>query len=236
MHYLQYQVYLIASKFVAKVNWPFTSYIHECREEITEQLDIKSLVKRIIFLEYAISYVLEDYHLAEMQLKRPSLPSEIRALREKILAKEALEDERGQEESEREGAKEESGKEFMPIYEQMDSVIEQATPVELSKQQTVRGKVRVDEIRAEIISYGNSSSDHRVANECERKKSIVKKQTRNFKKLKESAMQGNHISRKLLMMAGGDSDDPSVSSELENISCTGFFNKNVVSISKICSK
>jgi hypothetical protein len=117
IHYVQYHLYVLLSKIVEKVNWPFTRYIHECREEIHEQLDIKGLIKRMIFLEYAISYVLEDYHLAEMQLKRPVLPSEIKALREKILAKDALE----------EVVEEESAKAAIPIY-QMDSVVEKESP------------------------------------------------------------------------------------------------------------
>jgi hypothetical protein len=96
----------------------------------------------------------------------------------------------------------------------------------------------VDDIRAEIISYGDSESGQRVANEFEheRRKSMVKKRTITLKKLKESAMQGNQISRKLLMVVGSESDDRSASSELENVSCTGLLKKNVISISKIAEK
>lgn len=47
---------------------------------------MKGLIKRLIFLEYAISYLLEDFHIAEMQLKRPTSPLEIKWLRYKIQA------------------------------------------------------------------------------------------------------------------------------------------------------
>lgn len=50
MHYVQYYAYIALSKIIKNVNWPLTKYIHECREEIQEQLDIKGLVKRLIFL------------------------------------------------------------------------------------------------------------------------------------------------------------------------------------------
>ena len=74
------------------MEWSFAKYLDECRDEVREQLDVKGLIKRLIFLEYAISYLLEDFHIAEMQLKRPTSPLEVKWLRHKIQATEALEE------------------------------------------------------------------------------------------------------------------------------------------------
>lgn len=71
------------------MEWSFAKYLDECRDEVREQLDVKGLIKRLIFLEYAISYLLEDFHIAEMQLKRPTSPLEVKWLRHKIQATEA---------------------------------------------------------------------------------------------------------------------------------------------------
>lgn len=38
-------------------------HIYEARKEILCQLDIKSLIKRMIFLEYTLTYLFEDYQL-----------------------------------------------------------------------------------------------------------------------------------------------------------------------------
>lgn len=73
-----------------------------------------------------------------------------------------------------------------------------------------------------------------MANEYERKLSIGKKRSMHMKKLKESAMQGNLISRKLLRVVGSEVD--AGSSDLENISCTGFLNKKPSSICNIEEK
>jgi hypothetical protein len=81
LHFLQYHLYSLIKKFNSSLKWPFIEYIEECREEILYQLDIKGMIKRIIFLEYAISYMLEDYHLSEMQKEKPILPSDVKKLR-----------------------------------------------------------------------------------------------------------------------------------------------------------
>jgi ABC-type Zn uptake system ZnuABC Zn-binding protein ZnuA len=56
------------------VNWPTVKYISECQQEILKQLDIKSLIKRIIFIEYCLTYVFEEYELEGLQLKKPTSP------------------------------------------------------------------------------------------------------------------------------------------------------------------
>ena len=53
------------------------------KDEIVKQLDIKMLLKRIIFLEHCLTYTLEDFQLEGLQLKRPVTPIEIKKLREK---------------------------------------------------------------------------------------------------------------------------------------------------------
>lgn len=53
-------------------------YAQECRDEILKQLDIKKLLKRIIFIEHCLTKILDDYHLDVLQLKKPETPDEIR--------------------------------------------------------------------------------------------------------------------------------------------------------------
>lgn len=38
-------------------------YIYACRQEILNQLDVKSIIKRLVFLEYSLTYLFEDYQL-----------------------------------------------------------------------------------------------------------------------------------------------------------------------------
>lgn len=88
LHYFQLIAYNLLSLVGIKPPWPSVQYREECREEILQQLDIIGLIKRIIFLQYAISYLLEDFHISQMQLKRPVSPAQVRALRQKIQARE----------------------------------------------------------------------------------------------------------------------------------------------------
>lgn len=48
--FMKYNLYLFLKKLNVNVDWPFMEYINECREEIVFQLDIKGLIKRLIFL------------------------------------------------------------------------------------------------------------------------------------------------------------------------------------------
>lgn len=54
-------------KIKSSIRHPEFDYITQCREEIVEQLDIKNLIKRMIFLEFAMSFLFEDYQLMEIQ-------------------------------------------------------------------------------------------------------------------------------------------------------------------------
>jgi hypothetical protein len=47
-------------------------------------LDIKSLIKRIIFLEYTLTYLFEDYQLEGMQINKPTSPNSIKLIRRKM--------------------------------------------------------------------------------------------------------------------------------------------------------
>jgi hypothetical protein len=43
--------------------WPEMEYLQEARTEVLNQLDIKTLIKRLIFMEYSLTYLFEDYQL-----------------------------------------------------------------------------------------------------------------------------------------------------------------------------
>lgn len=53
---------------------PALIYLHDCQKEILQQLDIRSLVKRVVFLEHCMHFVFEDYQLEGLQMKRPTTP------------------------------------------------------------------------------------------------------------------------------------------------------------------
>jgi hypothetical protein len=59
-------------------------YLCDCRDEILKQLDVKALVKRLIFLEYCMNNLFEDYQLEGLQLQKPREPTEIAKIRLKI--------------------------------------------------------------------------------------------------------------------------------------------------------
>ena len=48
-----------------------------------KQIDIETMVKRLIFLEHAITFLLDDFQLEGLQLKRPVTAEEIRNLRQR---------------------------------------------------------------------------------------------------------------------------------------------------------
>ncbi len=86
VHFLKYVGLSLLNKLRVRFKSPFYEHVNECREEIIEQLDIRNLIKRIIFIEYSLSFILEDYQLAEMNQEKPTLPSEVKKLRKKILS------------------------------------------------------------------------------------------------------------------------------------------------------
>lgn len=54
-----------------------------CQQEIIKQLDVRSLINRIIFLEHCLSFTFDDYQLDGIQMKTPKTPEEIKMIREK---------------------------------------------------------------------------------------------------------------------------------------------------------
>lgn len=82
--FLKFNFFTLVKKCSKKVDWPIMEQISEARREILHQLDIKSLIKRIIFLEYSLTYLFEDYQLEGLQLNKPTTPSTIRAIRQKV--------------------------------------------------------------------------------------------------------------------------------------------------------
>jgi hypothetical protein len=79
--FFQYYTYLFFSKIGKPRQWPVVRYLTECREEIVNQLDVKALIKRIIFLEYCMTNLFEDYQLEGLQLQKPRRPREIANIR-----------------------------------------------------------------------------------------------------------------------------------------------------------
>lgn len=57
MHFIKYQIYSMSKGFAKKLDWPIIAHMYECRKEILNQLDIKSIIKRIVFLEYSLTYL-----------------------------------------------------------------------------------------------------------------------------------------------------------------------------------
>lgn len=48
--FFKYYLYHFLTSIGKEPDWPNTSFIAECQEEIVKQLDVKALIKRIIFL------------------------------------------------------------------------------------------------------------------------------------------------------------------------------------------
>lgn len=48
--FIKYYIYHFLMSIGKEPNWPNTNFIAECQEEIVKQLDVKALIKRIIFL------------------------------------------------------------------------------------------------------------------------------------------------------------------------------------------
>ena len=72
--FIKYYIYLLFDKLGIELEWPITKYIKSCQMEIIKQLDIRSLVNRLIFLEHCISYLFDDYQLDAIQMKTPTTP------------------------------------------------------------------------------------------------------------------------------------------------------------------
>ncbi len=65
------------------LEWPKMRFLSECEKEVLKQLDVKALLKRVIFIEYCLTVIFEDYQLSGLQQNIPKTLSEIRAIRQK---------------------------------------------------------------------------------------------------------------------------------------------------------
>jgi len=50
------------------------------------QLDVKLLMQRIIFLEYSMTYLFEEYQLESMKINKPNTPNGLKEIRNKVSA------------------------------------------------------------------------------------------------------------------------------------------------------
>lgn len=73
-NFIKYYAYSFTKMIGKPCDWPAMKYADECKEEICKQLDIKMLLKRIIFIEYCLTHIVEDYQLDVLQMSRPLQP------------------------------------------------------------------------------------------------------------------------------------------------------------------
>lgn len=82
--FIQYYWYAFKKYFCEDYQDHSLEHIYQCRKEILRQLDIKSLIKRIVFLEYSMTFIFTDYQLEGLQLHKPTSPLEVKSVRKKI--------------------------------------------------------------------------------------------------------------------------------------------------------
>jgi len=80
-NFVKYYFFKIAKSIGKPMESPVLNYIEECHMEILHQLDIKSIIKRLVFIEYCITVLFEDYQLDGLQIKKPTSPAEIKKIR-----------------------------------------------------------------------------------------------------------------------------------------------------------
>jgi hypothetical protein len=81
--FIKFGIYTFSRLIGKELEWNDMKQLREYRSEIVKQLDIQSIIKRLIFLEHTITYLLEDFQLEGLQLQRPVTPDEIKKLRER---------------------------------------------------------------------------------------------------------------------------------------------------------
>jgi hypothetical protein len=79
--FIKFNFYQLLRKIGKTPDWPQTSFLVECQEEIIRQLDVKALVKRVIFMEYCMTNLFEDYQLEGLQIQKPKSPKDICKIR-----------------------------------------------------------------------------------------------------------------------------------------------------------
>jgi hypothetical protein len=80
--FIKFFIYGLLKKINKEPNWPDMQYLNVCHSEIIHQLDIKRIVKRLIFLEYCTSYLFDDGQLEGLKLNRPISPVDVKISRE----------------------------------------------------------------------------------------------------------------------------------------------------------
>ncbi len=56
------------------------------------QMDVQKLINRVIFIEYSLTHLFEDYQLVGLQCRRPSTVKEVRDIRMKFETFEEIEE------------------------------------------------------------------------------------------------------------------------------------------------
>ena len=81
--FIKYGFYELWRKLGKKDKWEDMDELKEYRDEIMKQIDIETIIKRLIFLEHSITYLLDDFQMEGLQLQRPVTAKEIKRLRER---------------------------------------------------------------------------------------------------------------------------------------------------------
>jgi hypothetical protein len=81
--FFQYHFYALMRALGKDLEWPKMRFLSECEKEVLKHLDVKALLKRVIFIEYCLTVIFEDYQLSGLQQNIPKTLSEIRAIRQK---------------------------------------------------------------------------------------------------------------------------------------------------------
>jgi hypothetical protein len=61
--FFKFYAFRFLKKWKSTPDWSGIAFLDECQQEIVRQLDVKALIKRVIFLEYCITNLFEDYQL-----------------------------------------------------------------------------------------------------------------------------------------------------------------------------
>ena len=81
--FFQYHFYSAMKTMGKDLEWPKMRFLNECEKEVLKQLDVKALLKRVIFIEYCLTMIFEDYQLSGLQQNIPKTLTEIKAIRQK---------------------------------------------------------------------------------------------------------------------------------------------------------
>lgn len=83
LYFLLHLVYVVIDLFGCKCNWKTARLYYECRQEMTKQLDVLYLYKRVIFLQRAVSTIFSDQQLKALHLFQNFTLDEARQVRKR---------------------------------------------------------------------------------------------------------------------------------------------------------